>query len=132
MTVFIIRSLILMLFTMAVASLLVFVMMEFSPGNVASKTLGPYASDESKAFLAEKLNLNDPVLVRYGRWVGVLSGLMEDPLGNPELELGFDDSRGHQYFGNFGYSTLVQPAFPKYRRYSVRREGDSAIRIMKL
>ena len=23
-------------------------------------------------------------------------------------------------------------AFPKYRRYSVRREGDSAIRIMKL
>ena len=26
----------------------------------------------------------------------------------------------------------VEPAFPKYRRYSVRREGDSAIRIMKL
>ena len=25
-----------------------------------------------------------------------------------------------------------KPAFPKYRRYSVRREGDSAIRIMKL
>ena len=27
---------------------------------------------------------------------------------------------------------LLSPAFPKYRRYSVRREGDSAIRIMKL
>ena len=27
---------------------------------------------------------------------------------------------------------ISQPAFPKYRRYSVRREGDSAIRIMKL
>ena len=27
---------------------------------------------------------------------------------------------------------FYQPAFPKYRRYSVRREGDSAIRIMKL
>ena len=26
----------------------------------------------------------------------------------------------------------LYPAFPKYRRYSVRREGDSAIRIMKL
>ena len=25
-----------------------------------------------------------------------------------------------------------EPAFPKYRRYSVRREGDSSIRIMKL
>ena len=28
--------------------------------------------------------------------------------------------------------TNIKPAFPKYRRYSVRREGDSAIRIMKL
>ena len=27
---------------------------------------------------------------------------------------------------------FFHPAFPKYRRYSVRREGDSAIRIMKL
>ena len=27
---------------------------------------------------------------------------------------------------------LIHPAFPKYRRYSVRREGDSAIRIIKL
>ena len=27
---------------------------------------------------------------------------------------------------------ILYPAFPKYRRYSVRREGDSAIRIMKL
>ena len=35
---------------------------------------------------------------------------------------------------NHGISpnTFYNPAFPKYRRYSVRREGDSAIRIMKL
>ena len=30
------------------------------------------------------------------------------------------------------YTGIIKPAFPKYRRYSVRREGDSAIRIMKL
>ena len=29
-------------------------------------------------------------------------------------------------------ANFYKPAFPKYRRYSVRREGDSAIRIMKL
>ena len=29
-------------------------------------------------------------------------------------------------------NAFYKPAFPKYRRYSVRREGDSAIRIMKL
>ena len=30
------------------------------------------------------------------------------------------------------WAKSLKPAFPKYRRYSVRREGDSAIRIMKL
>jgi peptide/nickel transport system permease protein len=93
---------------MAISSFVVFGVMEFSPGDVASKTLGPYASDESKAFLFKKLNLDDPLLVRYGRWIGVLSGIIEDPLGNPDLDLGFDDPRGHQYFGNFGYSTLFK------------------------
>ena len=30
------------------------------------------------------------------------------------------------------FGPRFKPAFPKYRRYSVRREGDSAIRIIKL
>ena len=108
MTVFIVNRLVLMFVTMVVASFLVFGIMEFSPGNVASKTLGPYASDESKRILFEKLNLDDPLLLRYGRWVGVLTGALEDPLADPELNLGFTDPRGHKYFGNFGYSTLYK------------------------
>ena len=108
MTVFIVNRLVLMFVTMVVASFLVFGVMEFSPGNVASKTLGPYASDESKRVLFEKLNLDDPLLLRYGRWVGVLTGAILDPLSDPELNLGFTDPRGHQYFGNFGYSTLYK------------------------
>lgn len=43
-TVFIVKRLGFMVVTMVVASFLVFGLMEFSPGNVASKTLGPYAS----------------------------------------------------------------------------------------
>ena len=108
MIVFIANRLFLMALTMVVSSFLVFAIMEFSPGNVASKTLGPYASDESKKVLFEKLQLGDPLLVRYGRWAGVLTGLIEDPLADPALDLGFDDPRGHQYFGNFGYSTLFK------------------------
>ncbi len=108
MTVFIGKRLALMIITMAVSSFVVFGVMEFSPGDVASKTLGPYGSDEAKAVLFKKLNLDDPLLVRYGRWIGILSGLIVDPLGDPELDLGFEDSRGHQYFGNFGYSTLFK------------------------
>ena len=108
MTVFIAKRLGFMIVTMVVASFLVFGLMEFSPGNVASKTLGPYASQESKDILFEKLNLDDPLPLRYGRWIGVLTGVIEDPLADPALNLGFDDSRGHQYFGNFGYSTLYK------------------------
>ncbi len=108
MAVFILKRLGLMLLTMLVASFLVFAVMEFSPGNVASKTLGPYASDESKAILFDKLQLGDPLFVRYGRWLGVLTGVIEDPLADPELNLGFTDSRGHKYFGNFGYSALYK------------------------
>ena len=108
MTVFFVNRLVLMFITLVVASFLVFGIMEFSPGNVASKTLGPYASAESKRILFEKLNLDDPLLLRYGRWMGVLTGVIEDPLADPDLNLGFTDPRGHQYFGNFGYSTLYK------------------------
>ncbi len=105
---FIARRLGQMVLTMLVASFLVFALMEFSPGNVASKTLGPYASPEQKEILFEKLQLDDPLIVRYGRWIGVLVGVIEDPLANPSLNLGFHDPRGHHYFGNFGYSTLYK------------------------
>lgn len=97
-----------MVLTMVVASFLVFAVMEFSPGNVASKTLGPYATPEQKEILFEKLQLDDPLILRYGRWIGVLAGVIEDPLANPSLNLGFHDPRGHRYFGNFGYSTLYK------------------------
>ncbi|MBW8056225.1 MAG: ABC transporter permease [Nitrospira sp.] len=108
MTVFIAKRLGFMIVTMVAASFIVFFVMEFSPGNVASKTLGPYASQESKDLLFEKLQLDDTLPVRYGRWISVLTGIIEDPLADPELKLGFDDPRGHQYFGNFGYSSLYK------------------------
>ena len=108
MAVFVVKRLGLMFLTMVASSFLVFGVMEFSPGNVASKTLGPYASAESKAILFKKLKLDDPLIVRYGRWIGVLVGVVKDPLQDPELKLGFADPRGDRYFGNFGYSTLYK------------------------
>src|SRR5437879_4670211 len=91
-----------LLLTIVAASFLVFMVTEFSPGNVARKTLGPFATQEQVERLYAKLHLNDPLLVRYARWVGVLVGLVEDPLQDPELALGFTDPRGARYFGNFG------------------------------
>jgi peptide/nickel transport system permease protein len=108
MVSFIARRLIGLLLTLVAASFLVFVVTEFSPGSVARKTLGPYAVQEQVDRLYQKLHLNDPLLVRYARWIGVLTGVIEDPLQDPELGLGFKDPRGARYFGNFGYSTLYK------------------------
>jgi peptide/nickel transport system permease protein len=103
---FLFRRLCFIAITVVAASFMLFALMEFSPGNVASKTLGPYASDESKQILYDKLKLGDPLVVRYVRWVSVLVGAIEDPLSDPELNLGYKDPRGNKYFGNLGYSTL--------------------------
>jgi peptide/nickel transport system permease protein len=96
------------LMTLVVASFLVFAVTEFSPGNVAKKTLGPYAPKESVELLYQKLGLSDPLMVRYVRWLGVLLGLRADPLQDPALGLHFKDPRGDRYFGNFGYSSLYK------------------------
>ena len=94
--------------TLVLASFVVFMVTEFSPGDVARKTLGPFAMQEQVDILYAKLHLNDPLLVRYVRWVGVLTGLQADPLQDPALGLNFKDPRGARYFGNFGYSTLYK------------------------
>ncbi len=51
----------------------VFVMLEFSPVDARYAGLGLYAGDEAREQLAEEFGLNDPVLVRYGRYLGDLS-----------------------------------------------------------
>src|SRR5277367_5943254 len=108
MTRYILRRAAEMLITLLVASFLVFMVTEFSPGNVARKTLGAFALQSQVDLLYERLHLNDPLLVRYVRWLGVLTGVEADPLQDPALKLDFKDPRGARYFGNFGYSTLYK------------------------
>lgn len=105
---FLLKRLLGLLLTLLAASFLVFAVTEFSPGNVARKTLGPYALQAQVDLLYKRLHLNDPLLVRYVRWMGVLVGAIDDPLQDPALKLGFTDPRGKRYFGNFGYSTLFK------------------------
>lgn len=93
---------------MLIASFLVFAIVEFTPGSVARKILGPYATDEQIEILSHKMTLNDPLLVRYGRWFGVLVGAIDDPIADPALGLGYVDSRGSRYFGNFGFSAMYK------------------------
>ena len=72
---FLLKHLLFLCITLVVVSLLVFVMTEFTPGDVARKVLGAYATEEQVAILTKDLGLDRPVLVRYVEYVGkVLSG----------------------------------------------------------
>lgn len=48
---------------------IVFMIMSYSPGDPAKMLLGAGATPESIAELREKMGLNDPVLVQYGRYL---------------------------------------------------------------
>ena len=69
MLIFIMRRIGAMLLTMLVVSVLLFILLELTPGNVAAKVLGPYSSDEQREIWMEKNGYNDPLYQRYGRWL---------------------------------------------------------------
>lgn len=108
MIAFVFRRISLMALTMLLASIVVFIICESTPGSVARKVLGPFATVEQVDMLAESLNLNDPTPVRYARWLGVLFGVVTDPVSEAQVGEAYRDPRGPRYFGNLGYSTLYK------------------------
>jgi len=94
------KQLLNMALTLFAVSFLVFALNELSPGDVARKILGPYASENQVALLTEQMGLDRPAIVRYFEYMGkALSGdfgdsivfrqpvsaLMWDRLGNTLL-----------------------------------------------
>jgi peptide/nickel transport system permease protein len=69
---------------MVAVSVLVFAAFEFTPGQVARKVLGPFATQDQVDQLTEKMGLNRPVVERYGEWLANTAS------------------------GNLGYSTLYK------------------------
>lgn len=69
------RRLLLLVFTLWMASALVFLLTSVAPGDVARAILGPFASRAAVDALNEQLGMNRPVLVRYADWlIGMLHG----------------------------------------------------------
>jgi peptide/nickel transport system permease protein len=69
------KRLIDLLITMIAVSAIIFLLLEFTPGDVAQKILGPFATKEQVALLTEELGLNRPVYIRYFEWIGqILTG----------------------------------------------------------
>jgi peptide/nickel transport system permease protein len=72
---FLLKRLATFLATLAVASVVVFAVLELLPGNAAEIILGETATAESLAALNTKLGLDRPAATRYFDWVGgLLSG----------------------------------------------------------
>jgi len=67
---FLFRHLVFLVLTLVVVSGIVFMMTEFTPGDVARKHLGAYATEEQVAHLTKELGLDRSVLVRYVEYVG--------------------------------------------------------------
>ncbi len=68
-----------MLLTMLVVSAILFLLLEFSPGNVATKVLGPYSSEEARQLWLERHGYFEPLWFRYGTW---LANFMSGDFGN--------------------------------------------------
>lgn len=63
------RQVVNIVLTLLAVSFLVFALNEMSPGDVARKLLGPYATQEQVDLLNRKMGLDRPLLVRYGEYV---------------------------------------------------------------
>lgn len=66
------------LLTLFLVSFVVFGMLEILPGDVATRVLGRDATPEALATVRARLQLDQPALIRYGRWFG---GLMTGDFG---------------------------------------------------
>ena len=87
---FLLRRLITFGLTLAVASVVVFAVLELLPGNAAEVILGDTATPESLAALQAKLGLDRPPLTRYLDWAGgLLQGRTANSIsyGTPTAEL---------------------------------------------
>jgi peptide/nickel transport system permease protein len=70
MIVFFLRRLAYMALTMTVVSVLLFILLELTPGNVATKVLGPYSSEEQRNLWLEAHGYFEPLYARYFSWLG--------------------------------------------------------------
>jgi peptide/nickel transport system permease protein len=78
------------LLTLLLVSLLIFLVLEVLPGDVATRVLGRDATPEAVAILRERLNLDDPAYLRYLTWLGnFLTGDFGRSLisGRPVIEI---------------------------------------------
>lgn len=66
----VVRRLLLAIPMLFIVSFLVFVLVDLAPGDAAVSLAGDNPTPERLAEIRAELNLDDPLLTRYGRWLG--------------------------------------------------------------
>ncbi|HZS81452.1 MAG TPA: ABC transporter permease [Stellaceae bacterium] len=75
MAFYVLKRLLAIAAILAVMSVLIFLITQILPGNVAQVIAGQFASPETVAAVAHRLGLDQPLLVQYWRWAsGILGG----------------------------------------------------------
>ena len=88
MSLFLLKRFATFMVTLAVASMVVFAVLELLPGDAAQIILGESATPESLATLQAKLGLDRPHHQRYGEWIG---GLLQ---GRTAMSISYDTPTG--------------------------------------
>lgn len=83
--------------TLLVVSALVFISVEFLPGDVAEQILGQSATPETLAALRDQLGLNTPPMQRYFSWLG---GILQGDFGKSVISQRPITELLSQRFGN--------------------------------
>jgi peptide/nickel transport system permease protein len=73
MTRYVLRRLGFLLLTVILTSIIVFVITQLLPGDVARVILGREAGEAALQALRHQLGLDQPLIVQYGRWLGHLA-----------------------------------------------------------
>ena len=96
------------LLTLLIVTGIIFAAVELLPGDIATETLGQSATPETLAALRAELHLDDPAIVRYGRWLGgALQGDFGMSLANKRPTSDLIAARALNTFFLAGYAAAI-------------------------
>jgi peptide/nickel transport system permease protein len=99
-----------MAITLVAITLLVFLLNELTPGDVASKILGPYATQEQVDHLTRQMGLDRPMAFRYLEFVGrALLGDFGESIvyRQPAIEVLWDRLRNTLLLAGIAFAVIV-------------------------
>ncbi|HOG46306.1 MAG TPA: ABC transporter permease subunit [Anaerolineae bacterium] len=126
MAKFIVRRLLLMAVTMLAVSILVFLVSEIAPGNIARNILGAFVTPEQEKSFMAQLGYNRPLLTRYVSWLIGSDWHAEQLIGMPLQRI--RDERGFpEWWAVDQDGTLVRWKADGTDLIALRRRPDGTV-----